>query len=495
MDNKLSYKVIMKNNMPKITTSKWLLLLIAAAIYITTNLTTVKAAASENEEIPGWVSFQEKELKTSDKKVFELSDKHVIYKDGKGKTLWESKEDYLVQDEFITDIDRNGDEELILLLWKKGRYGKDKPFWVKGDEDSFSQHIGIYDIGSEGKVSAKWFASDIGRQVTRMKLMEKDNAILLTEDIDENCALWMWESFGLKNINNEVKFIAFGDNIIHKEIYQYAARKEKGSYDFLYKPFKKEIEEADIAAIAAETILVDKNSAVSGYPSFGSPLAVGEAIKNAGFDIAVCANNHALDKGIYGIDVTTDFYRENKITCVGIQKSSDKEYKPYEIISRNGIRFALFSYTYGTNDIDVSDKYPFAVHYLPKTDAEKKRVIGDIEKAKKESDFIIVFVHWGDEYSMNISKEQKAMTELFSKTEADVIIGTHPHVVQKTELIDKEDGGKLLVYYSLGNFRADQGKDKATKTGEEAIFYVAHTYDGVRLKKWETKELNSYWKE
>ena len=116
-------------------------------------------------------------------------------------------------------------------------------------------------------------------------------------------------------------------------------------------------------------------------------------------------------------------------------------------------------------------------------------------KAKKEADFIVVFVHWGEEYSKDISEEQKEMTELFSKTEADVIIGTHPHVVQKTELIDKEDGGKLLVYYSLGNFRADQGKDKATKTGEEAIFYVAHTYDGVSLKKWETKELNSYWKE
>ena len=68
--------------------------------------------------------------------------------------------------------------------------------------------------------------------------MEKDNAILLQEDIDGNCTLWVWESFGLKNIDNQVKFIAFGDNIIHKNIYEYADAKEGGTYNFLYEPFK-----------------------------------------------------------------------------------------------------------------------------------------------------------------------------------------------------------------------------------------------------------------
>ena len=118
--------------------------------------------------------------------------------------------------------------------------------------------------------------------------MEKNNRILLFEDIDGNCTLWKWESFGLKNIENKVSFVAFGDNLIHTPIYEYANRAEKGKFDFLYKPFLDDIKSADIAAFNAESALVDDARMISGYPSFGAPTAVGDAIVNAGFDIAVC---------------------------------------------------------------------------------------------------------------------------------------------------------------------------------------------------------------
>ncbi len=480
--------------MPKISKTKWLLLIIVAAISIILNINIVKAAKSDETDPPSWISWQEKKIKSDSGVSFVLSKKRLVMKDGSNHDMWESSKDYLVQDVLVSDIDRNGDEEVILLLWKIGRYGRKKPFWITSDEEEYSQHIFIYDI-KDKDLQEKWCASDIGRLVTRIKLMKKDNAILLQEDTDGNCTLWVWESFGLKNIDNQVKFIAFGDNIIHKNIYEYADAKEGGTYNFLYEPFKKEIESADIAAIAAETILVDKKKAVSDYPSFGSPIAVGKAIKDAGFDIAVCGNNHALDKGIYGIDVTTDFYNENGIICLGIQNSKDKEYRPYEIISKNGIRFALFSYTYGTNDIDVSLKYPYAVHYLPGTENEKKKVMEDIKKAKKEADFVVVFVHWGDEYKKKISDKQKKMAQLFSDANADVVIGTHPHVVQDTEMINRQNGESTLVYYSLGNFRADQGRSADTRIGAEAIFFVEHTYDGIKLRSHEIKEVSSYWRD
>lgn len=433
--------------------------------------------------------------------------------------LWTSPSEYKVQDGFLTDVDRDGDTEMILLVWKRGRFGKHRPFWITSDEKSFSQHIFIYDVGDE--VSQKWFASDIGVDVKRMKLLnegsETSEAVLLTEDIDGNCALWHWQSFGLKTMDNEVSFVVFGDNLIHQTIYEYAYAHEGGSFDYLYEPFKEEIMAADVAAFNAETVMVDKESAVSGYPQFGSPIAVGEAIAAAGFDVASCANNHALDKGIYGIDVTSSFYKDNGITCVGIQSSGEGEYRPYEIISRNGIKIALLSYTYGTNGIDVSDKYPYAVHYLPEDVVEQgldnseagsatvgdqeffseDRLKMDIRSAREEADFVVVFAHWGNEYQIAVSDYQRRMASLMAQAGADVIVGSHPHVVQETELIDRPDGGKALIYYSLGNFVADQSKVKKSSDGLEvetggakALFTIEHCYDGARVKSWDIEEIN-----
>ncbi|MBE5823872.1 MAG: CapA family protein [Butyrivibrio sp.] len=430
----------------------------------------------------------------------------------KGSAVWKSPSEIKVQDGFLTDLDRDGDTEMILLVWKRGRFGKHRPFWITSDERCYSQHIFIYDVGDEaqegtddnesghdsvisGVVSQKWFASDIGVDVRRMKLLNEGSAtseaILLTEDRDGNCALWHWESFGLKTMDNEVSFLAFGDNLIHQSIYEYAYAHEGGSFDYLYEPFKEEIMAADVAAFNAETVLVDKESAVSGYPQFGSPLEVGRAIAAAGFDVASCANNHALDKGIYGVDVTSSFYKENGITCVGIQGSDETQYHPYEVITRNGIRIALLSYTYGTNGIDVSDKYPYAVHYL------SDRLAMDIQDARNDADFVVVFAHWGDEYETDVSDYQRRIAGVMAQSGADVIIGSHPHVVQETEVIDRGDGGQTLVYYSLGNFVADQGKVKRSSDGQavetggaKALFTIEHSYDGARIKSWDIREIH-----
>ena len=473
--------------MKKIVFSKksaWLLLVIAAAIcciYVALLL-------------PAWVDWQEKTFKSSDDDSCiecQLSRKQVRLFDSEGNNFWTSGKELKVQDAFISDIDRDGKQDLILLLWKRGRFGNERPFWVTGDEISYSQHIFIYSISDDKEVTHKWFASDIGRLVTRMKFVDRENTIILTEDRKDQNTLWVWSSFGLKNIENEVKFAAFGDNIIHKKIYGYAFHHQNGNFDFLYEPFLKEIENADIASIQAETVLVNRDSAVSGYPQFGSPIGVGKAIKKAGFDVAVCANNHALDKGIYGIDVTSSFYKENGITCLGIQNSEDSEYRPYETISRNGIKFALFAYTYGTNGMDASDKYPYAVHYIPKTEEEKERCKKDIEAAKKEADFIVVYAHWGDEYTKSINDDQREFAYLLCDAGVDVVIGTHPHVLQYMQTLDREDGKETLVYYSLGNFRSDQKQDEATRIGGEAYFTVEHTFDGVRLKEYELKEIDS----
>jgi poly-gamma-glutamate capsule biosynthesis protein CapA/YwtB (metallophosphatase superfamily) len=114
----------------------------------------------------------------------------------------------------------------------------------------------------------------------------------------------------------------------------------------------------------------------------------------------------------------------------------------------------------------------------------------------------VVFVHWGDEYQKEVTDYQRGIAALLATAGADVVIGTHPHVVQETELLDRPDGGKMLVYYSLGNFRAyqkdkDSGgieslNDKKNIGGAEALFTIEYTYDGVRLKNWGLKDIDSY---
>ncbi|WP_051594099.1 CapA family protein [Butyrivibrio sp. AE3003] len=450
---------------------------------------------ARNNYIPAWIGWNDKEIAVYDGGAsIKLGKKKLEVINSGGETTFVSKKDFKVQDVLVTDIDRDGDNEMIVLLWKHGKYGMHKPFWVEKDEKNYSQHVFIYDVDRDGKVTEKWCASDMGSVAGRIKLMEKNNSIFMMEDKDNNCTLWMWEGWGVKTIDNKVRVVAFGDNLIHEPIYEYARNKEKGEFDFLYEPFLDEIQSADIAVLNAETVLVDKDSMVGGYPSFGSPIKVGEAIRRAGFDVVSCANNHALDRGIQGIDTTVDFYKDAEITCVGIQSSGDAEYKPYELISRNGMRIALFSYTYGTNVGDISEDYPNVVHYLPRNEQEETVLVDKLRSAREEADFIIAFVHWGEEYNKEVTSEQKHIADLFAQGCADVVIGTHPHVVQKTEALDRPDGGKMLVYYSLGNFRADQAQSEETKRGAEAVFTIAHTYDGVSLIDYDTKEIDAYWK-
>ena len=471
---------------------RWLLLSLGIVVAICVALIIYK------NWIPTWVNWQEKEITFSKDDcttvTLTLSGKKFVVRNSNGAEIYKSDERFKIQDVITTDIDRDGKEEIITVLWKKGIYGKHRPFWVESDEDTYSQHIFLYRFDQDGKIVSMWCASDTGILVKRIKVFEKNSRIIMCEDISGEVTMWNWDSWGLKQIDSEVSFIAFGDNLIHEAIYGYANRNENGNFDFLYKDFKDEISSADIAALNAETVLVDKKSMVSGYPSFGSPVEVGEAVADAGFDIAVCGNNHIMDKGIQSLDYTIDFYKSKEILCPGVQKSTDTEYKPYELISKKGIKFAIFSYTYGTNIGDVSEKYPYVVHYLPKTEQQEKEMVADLQKAREEADFIIVFVHWGEEYSKEVTKEQRAQAALLAEGGADLIIGSHPHVVQKTETIKRSDGGETLIYYSLGNFRANQWESLDTRTGAEARVVICHTWDGAIVKNYETKVISAYWK-
>lgn len=248
---------------------------------------------------------------------------------------------------------------------------------------------------------------------------------------------------------SSVKLLAVGDNLIHIQVID-SGRKADGSYNFdhLYSNVKDIISAADIAVINQETILGGKAFPYSGYPRFNSPQEIGTALVNAGFDVILQATNHTMDMDLEGVKNDMTFWKQNypDIKVLGINESRE-EYEQIPIIEKNGIKIAMLNYTYGLNGRSLPKDMPYLVNML-----DKKKMASDIKKAEELADFTIVFPHWGVEYSYEPSKAQKELVDFFYDLGVDLVIGTHPHVLQPVEWVNKNDEHRMLVYYSLGNF-------------------------------------------
>ena len=247
----------------------------------------------------------------------------------------------------------------------------------------------------------------------------------------------------------ELDLVMAGDVLLHLRL-AYWSDNGKGGYDFnpIFKTIKPLIEKADLAIFNQETILGGKELKVTGYPTFNGPYELGDALVNAGFDVVLHSNNHALDRGKQGIYNCLNFWKKYpKIKTVGIN-TSEAQKKKLCIYEKNGIKVAILNYTYGTNGIPLPKDMPYAVNYL-----NKKEVISDIKRAEKEADFTIVCPHWGTEYLRGISDYQKAWSQIFAENGVDLVLGCHPHVIEPIKYVtDKKTGHKMLVYYSVGNF-------------------------------------------
>lgn len=226
------------------------------------------------------------------------------------------------------------------------------------------------------------------------------------------------------------------------------------NYDEVFSYIKPIITEADIAIANFEVTLA--GPPYKGYPQFSSPAELASACKNAGIDYLVTANNHAADRGMMGILSTI-----SKLDSMGIPHTgtfpdvSSRDSLTPLMIHRNGISIALLNYTYGTNGNNVPE--PVIVNML-----DKELITNDIIRAKSNNaDIIILFLHWGTEYDTIPSKSQTDLAEYFQSAGVDLVIGSHPHVLQKMVRLDRtcsENDG--IVVYSLGNFISNQRKPK-----------------------------------
>lgn len=245
-----------------------------------------------------------------------------------------------------------------------------------------------------------------------------------------------------------VTLLAVGDNLIHDQVIS-SGKQADGTYnyDHLYSNIKDVIASADIAVINQETILGGKAFPYSGYPEFNSPTEIGDAVVKAGFDVVLQATNHTLDMGYQGVKRDLKFWdRYPQITLLGINKT-EADYERIHIIDKNGIKLALLNYTFGFNGHTL----PAGKSYLADL-LDKQKMEQDIKKADAQADFTIVFPHWGTEYVYHATQMQKDLTQFFYEQGVDLVIGTHPHVLEPVEWIETDGHNKMLVYYSLGNF-------------------------------------------
>lgn len=434
--------------------------------------------------LPRWISWQSGSFYDSSESyeiILQNKKVEILYNGG---SVWNSPKGVKVQSVLSCDIDNDGMDELLLLCWKIGRYGSHKPFWVEHDEKQWSQHIFVYEYQNE-KIKPKWMSSDIGQDVAKMEENGREapfNRLLLTAP-DGKISCFKWDFWGFTKEKTEVSFVVFGDNLMHEPIYRYGLR-QGGSFDFLFENMKDVIEKSDVAVINQETPLVANPGQYGGYPRFGTPEQVGWAIVDAGFDVVTCATNHMLDRGGDGVCFTKEFFTSSGVVCLGIETVDEADGRPYEILVRNGIRFALFNYTYGTNGIRVPEENPDMVHLL----YDEERVRQEIKEAEEEADFIIVFVHWGMEYAEQPDEFQQKWAQLFLDSEVDVVVGTHPHVVQPCEMRQSDTGHEMLIYYSIGNYISAQDEESCVKGGM-AEFTVSLTAEGFQVTEYSLQPL------
>ena len=245
-----------------------------------------------------------------------------------------------------------------------------------------------------------------------------------------------------------VRIVAAGDLMQHiPQVMAARLKDDTTKYDYTpsFRYVASRFRDADLSIVNLETTL-SESGPYYGYPCFKSPAEVADAMQDMGIDVAALANNHCCDRGAYGIKSTAEILDKRGISRVGVYRDS-VEYKANNVLylKRSGISFAIVNYTYGTNGINVPKG--MVVNHLDSVAMRR-----DLASINRDSvDCVIAVVHWGNEYERQPNKEQKVMADFMRRLGVDIILGSHPHVVQPFEVDDKG-----VTLYSLGNFVSNQ---------------------------------------
>lgn len=245
-----------------------------------------------------------------------------------------------------------------------------------------------------------------------------------------------------------------GDLMCHSTQFNYA-KVDADSFDFtgVYSEVKKYLSEPDLTIGNLETVIAGEGKNYSGYPYFNAPDDFIYALKAAGFDLLVTANNHALDQGWKGVKKTIDVINDYKIHRTGTFISQEDR-DSIRIFLVNSIKIAFLAYSENTNGLPIPQGKEFVINLI-----DEDLIKSDIKKAREKNvDVVIVHLHYGPEYNREPSDYQKEIVQKIIELGADIIIGGHPHVVEPFDIY-KTNNTKLdsgFVAYSMGNFISNQ---------------------------------------
>lgn len=277
--------------------------------------------------------------------------------------------------------------------------------------------------------------------------------------------------------DKRVHVIAAGDNLIHYSVFKNAEKLagEGENYDFkpLYEPVKYLIEEADLAILNQETIISQSNDvrgAEGGQLLFNSPPEVADAVIDLGFDVFTMANNHLLDFGASATIESINFWNDkaavHDLTVLGAYLN-EEDSNNIRVREVNGVKIAFLSYAEHLNGFSIPYDSPLRVVMNHETDVIERQ----IKEADEIADAVIVAAHWGVEDTTLVSEDRIALANQMVNWGADVILGAHTHTAETMEWIEREDGSRGFVFYSMGNFICCQ-TDNFNLVGEMPDFDI-----------------------
>ena len=236
-----------------------------------------------------------------------------------------------------------------------------------------------------------------------------------------------------------------GDAMQHQK--QIDVARTKGGYDYhaCFEDIAPWVSEADYAVVNLETPLGDRN--FTGYPCFNAPVAYAEALRDAGFDMLLTANNHTLDRRDAGLKRTVALLDSLGVDHIGTYLSPDDRAQRIPFVRDiKGYKIGFLNYTYGTNGINIQGNVVVDM-------IDRKKIVRDIEATRAAgAELVVVVIHWGVEYVLLPPSQVKELADFLSRQDVDMVIGGHPHVIQPMEVRDNPTTGRpMLLVYSLGN--------------------------------------------
>ncbi len=254
----------------------------------------------------------------------------------------------------------------------------------------------------------------------------------------------------VKPLSSEITLVAVGDCLMHNTQI-WSGQQADGTYNFdcFFSEVQDLIEQGDYSSISFEAPLAGPESGYTGYPLFNSPDAVAQTFKKSGFDLVTTANNHAFDRGYKGAMRTLEVLRSSGLDTIGTY-ASEEESKAYLVKDIKGVKVGYLAYSYGTNGIPIPADKSFSFNLL-----DRDQILFDIGKIRPQVDVLVLILHWGNEYMPQPDPEQVGMAHEFLSAGADIILGSHPHVIQSMEIVKINQQDKMVIY-SMGNIISHQ---------------------------------------